>query len=102
MIRVQGFFRNPVSGVYVKDPVLLIDFHGAARGALVSDVNVCEDKEESYVQCGAFPFTKEREVMTYNSAIADPYDQILDAIQKAVIDEIKADPHNQDCILTAE
>lgn len=114
MIRVKGFFKNPASGVYVKDPVLLVDFHGAAKGKLLNDVNICEDKSveadpengiekvTNYEQVGAFPFIKDRNELVYSTKVSDPYDQILLAVQDAVMLEIQESEENKNCILTIE
>ena len=83
MIQATGFVQLRQDGTYFKDPTLLVEFHGTPMGGLAVDLCVLN---ESGTRITTVSFSVQRETLTFNPLITDPYDCLLDALQTAVAD----------------
>lgn len=97
MIHLNGLYPAK-TGIVYNNATLHIEFHGTPLGKLAIDVKVINNEN----QCvGYMNFFILREELIYNNDIVDPYDRIIDAIQKNILNElIKENPYNCTFTLT--
>lgn len=94
-IQVTGLFKNPKTGQLFQSPKLELVPHLTYRGEMSMDVNITSD------YAGAIPYDKiDRTLLSYNPDILDPYDQLIDALETYVINDLSTS--NPDCIFTRD
>lgn len=94
-IQVTGLFKNPRSGQLFQSPKLELVPHLTYRGIITMDVNIISEYR------GAIPYENiDRSSLTYNAEIADPYNQLIDALETFVIQNVSVS--NPDCIFVKD
>ena len=91
MIQVTGLYsKNP--GVVWENPILYIEFHGLPMGLLLVDVLV---KNGEGATIGAFPFQVQKENLTFDPQISDPYNSLVNALQEKIAASLQlSNPYN--------
>jgi hypothetical protein len=82
-IQVTGLFQNPISGLIYQSPTLklvpILQYYGMVQMDVFINENV-----------GAVPYPMiSRNELTYDTQITDPYDQLIDALENYVIDDLQ-------------
>lgn len=90
-IQVTGLFKNPKTGQLFQSPKLELVPQLTYRGVISMDVNIVSE------YTGAIPYENvDRSSLTYNLEIVDPYNQLIDALETFVIQDVSVS--NPDCI----
>jgi hypothetical protein len=77
-IQVTGLFQNPATGLIYESPKLTLVPHLEYAGVINMDVHIAGN--------GTVPYSNvDRTTLTYDSAITDPYNQLIDALETMVI-----------------
>jgi hypothetical protein len=77
-IQVTGLFQNPATGLIYESPKLTLVPHLEYAGIINMDVHIAGN--------GTVPYSNvDRTTLTYDSAITDPYNQLIDALETMVI-----------------
>jgi hypothetical protein len=90
-IQTTGFFQNPQTKTIYDSPKLILVPHLEYPGVINMDVNID--------QGGTVPYQNlDRKSLPYNLEIADPYSQLLDALENYVLEDLqKSTPINEKC-----
>ena len=94
-IQVTGLFQNPISGLIYQSPTLklvpILQYYGMVQMDVFINENV-----------GSVPYQMiSRTELTYDTQIMDPYDQLIDALENYVIDDLQnANPINSGSTFT--
>lgn len=82
-IQVTGLFQNPTTGLIYQSPKLTLDPHLEYAGLMNMDVHIGDRN-------GTVPYSNiDRSLLKYNTEITDPYNQLIDALETMVIDNLK-------------
>ena len=89
-IQVTGLFQNPKSKQLFQSPKLELVPHLAYRGVIKMDVHITSDFN------GTIGYENiDRDTLQYDIEITDPYNQLIDALETFVIQDVSAS--NPDC-----
>jgi hypothetical protein len=89
-IQVTGLFQNPKSKQLFQSPKLELVPHLTYRGEIKMDVNIISDYN------GAIGYENiDRDLLQYDTEITDPYNQLIDALETFVIQDVSIS--NPDC-----
>lgn len=87
-VKVTGFFQNPQTGLIYDSPLLTLVTHLTYAGQIAMDVYIGGNGAVGYQSI-------DKNTLTYNASITDPYSQLIDALDTHVIDNLKdANPIN--------
>ena len=83
-VKVTGFFQNPQTGLIYESPLLTLVPHLQYPGQITMDVLIADN--------GAIV---DKATLAYGDAVTDAYNQLIDALDMYVIDNLKdANPTN--------
>ena len=77
-VQVTGLFQSTATGLIYQSPLLTLVPHLAYAGAIKMDVYIADNGAIGYENI-------DRATLTYDVAITDPYNQLLDALETFVI-----------------
>lgn len=86
-IQVTGLFKSPTSNLIHESPLLKINAHLSYKGDLMVDLfvtssdGICRDTV-------VYP-NLNRETLTFNVNISDPYDQLINGLETFLITELQ-------------
>lgn len=81
-IQVTGFFQNPATGLIYQSPKLTLVPHLEYAGVINMDVHIGNN--------GTVPYSSiDRNILIFNPEITDPYNQLIDALETMVINNLK-------------
>jgi|LakMenE18May11ns_1017448.scaffolds.fasta_scaffold9951356_5 hypothetical protein len=81
-VQVTGLFQNPATGLIYQSPLLTLVPHLEYAGIINMDVHIAGN--------GTVPYSNvDRTTLTYNTEITDPYNQLIDALETMVINNLK-------------
>lgn len=89
-IQVTGLFQNPQSKQLFQSPKLELVPHLTYRGVIKMDVHIISDYK------GTIGYENiDRDILQYDTQITDPYNQLIDALETFVIENVSTS--NPDC-----
>lgn len=82
-IQVIGLFQNPTTGLIYQSPKLTLIPHLEYAGLINMDVHIGD-------RLGTVPYSNiNRSSLVYNTDITDPYNQLIDALENMVINDLQ-------------
>ena len=81
-VHVTGFFQNPQTGLIYESPLLTLTPHLQYAGRIAMDVFIANNGVVGYQNI-------DKTTLTYDATITDPYDQLIDALDIYVINNLK-------------
>ena len=88
-VKVTGLFQNPATGLIYESPLLTLVPHLEYAGVINMDVHISNN--------GTVPYSNvDRTTLTFNTEITDPYNQLIDALETMIINNLQtANPINE-------
>ena len=81
-VKVTGLFQNPQTGLIHESPLLTLLPHLQYAGQIAMDVFIANNGAVGYQNI-------DKATLTYDATIIDPYNQLIDALDTYVIDNLK-------------
>jgi hypothetical protein len=90
-IKVTGLFQNPKSKQLFQSPKFELVPHLTYKGEIKMDLHIVSDYR------GTIGYENiDRDILQYDTKITDPYNQLIDALESYVINDLTQS--NPDCI----
>jgi len=80
-VKVTGFFQNPQTGLIYDSPLLTLVPHLTYAGQIAMDVHIGGNGAVGYQSI-------DKNTLTYDASITDPYSQLIDALDTYVIADL--------------